>query len=60
MDLVSSPLHWAKNILEMFVIQHTSTWANFEHINATLHSNAYDDVTDFDCEICGLHKNTKI
>ena len=28
-ELVSSPQHWAKNILEMFAIQHTSTWSIF-------------------------------
>ena len=29
LELVSSLLHWAKNMLEMFVIQHTSIWPNF-------------------------------
>ena len=29
MELVSSLQHSAKNMLEMFAIQHTSTWPNF-------------------------------
>ena len=29
LKLVSSLQHWAKNMVEMFVIQHTSIWLNF-------------------------------
>ena len=28
LELVSSLQHWTKNMLEMFVIQHTSIWPN--------------------------------
>ena len=28
LELVSSLHHWTKNMLEMFVIQHTSIWPN--------------------------------
>ena len=29
LELVSSLQHWAKNMLEIFVIQHTGTWSRF-------------------------------
>ena len=56
-------------MLEMFVIQHTSTEPNFilivlsiqknkAEVWLPLPSNAYDDVTNF--EICRTHKITKI
>ena len=28
LELVSSPQHWAKNMLEMFIIRYTSMWPN--------------------------------
>ena len=29
LEVVSSLQHWAKNMLQVFVIQHTSIWSNF-------------------------------
>ena len=29
LELVPSLQHWAKNMLEMFVIEHTGVWPNF-------------------------------
>ena len=43
-------------MLEMFVIQHTSTAHSLSY-STPLSSNAYGDVTDF--EICHFHKTQK-
>ena len=38
-ELVSSLQHWAKNVLEMFVLRHTSIWPNFILTVLTIHKN---------------------
>ena len=40
-ELVSSRQHWAKNILEMFVIEHTSIWPNFSLIVIRIQKNKH-------------------
>ena len=41
LELASSLQHWVKNLLEMFVIQHTSVWPNFILIVIRFTRNKY-------------------
>ena len=41
LELVSSLQHWAKNMLEMFAIEHTSIWPNFNLIVLRIKKNKH-------------------
>ena len=65
LELGSGLQHWAKNMLEVFVVWYISIWPNFILIVLSIQkryfqlcSSAYDNITDF--EIWGFHINTKM